>query len=186
MTLTRPRQRTRKLLVIALILSALLHLLGGALWDMFSRVLARYIPKPIYMASLQEPPQPKAEIIRIERPPKAVARRAHENRVTKVAPHPHPLVTIAPSLPHPHHELARIRPHAPAQAAPDHLPIAAITTPRHAKPVAMAAPVPDNKPALSDRQIAQLARDASRRASRERTGARRYDQALHGSFQRDS
>jgi hypothetical protein len=162
MTLTRPQERTRKLLTIALILSVLLHLVGGGLWGLFSRLLARFVPKPVFLASLQEPPQPKAEIIRIERPPKAAPRAAHENRVAKVAPRPHPIMTVAPSLPHPRHEIARIRIHAPAQAAPEHVRISAVQTPRRAKPVAMAAPVPDNKPALSDKQIAQLGEEFSK------------------------
>jgi hypothetical protein len=162
MTLSRPRQRTRNLLALALFLSVIVHLIGGGLWGLFARVLARVVPKPLIMASLQETPAPKADVIRLERLPKAAAPRAHENRVTKVAPHPHPLVTVAPSLPHPRHEIARIRPHAPAQPAPARNPISAIATPRHAKPVAMAAPTPDAKPALSDRQIAALGDEFSK------------------------
>jgi len=161
MTLPHPRRRTRNFLILALILSALVHLLGGGLWGFFARTLARIVPAPVFMASLQETPAPRAEVIRIERRPKAAARQAHENRVTAIAPRPHPIETIAPSLPHRQHEIARIRIHSPAQAAPAHAKSVAAETPRHVRPVAM-APVPDNKTALSDRQIAQLGQDFSK------------------------
>jgi hypothetical protein len=161
MTLSRPRRRTRNFLAIALILSALIHLVGGGLWGLFVRALARIVPAPVFMASLQETPAPRTEIIRLERRPKTVARQAHENRVTKVAIRPHPVATVAPSLPHPRHEIARIRIHAPVQAAPAHEKALDAQTPRHAKPVAL-APVPDNRPALSDRQIARLGEDFSK------------------------
>lgn len=161
MLFSRPQRRARRFLVLAILLSVLIHIIGGGLWGLFARALARIVPKPVFMASLQETPAPKAEIIRIERAPKAVARQAHENRVTKVAPRPHPVATLTPSLPRPRHEIARIRIHAPAQAPPAHATTIAIDTPRRAKPVAL-APVPDAKPALSDRQIAQLGQDFSK------------------------
>jgi hypothetical protein len=161
MTLTRPRQRTRKLFFVALVLSALIHLVGGGFLALFMRALARVVPRPVFMASLQETPAPRAEIIRIERRPKpAAAPQAHENRVVKVAPRPHPVVTRAPSLPRPRHELAHLRPHAPAQPAPAHAITLAPPAPRHAKTIAL-APVPENKPALSDRQVAQLGQEFS-------------------------
>jgi hypothetical protein len=157
MIVSRPRQRTRYFLALALILSAILHLIGGGLWGLFAHALARIVPRPMIWASLRETPAPKADVIRLERLPKAAAPQAHENRVAKVAPHPHPLVTVAPSLPHPRHEIARIRPHAAAQPPAEPFPpISARATPRHVKPVALAAPTPDTKPALSDRQIAAL------------------------------
>jgi hypothetical protein len=163
MTLSRPRRRTRNVLVLALILSATIHLVGGSLWGLFARVLARIVPHPVFMASLQETPAPRAEIIRLERRPKpATPPRVHENQVAKVAPRPHPVSTVAPSVPRPRHEIAHIRLHAPADTAPSHALTVAPESPRRTtKPVAV-APVPDNKPALSDRQIAQLGEQFSK------------------------
>lgn len=161
MTLSRPRRRTRNVLVVALILSAFIHLIGGGLWGLFARAIARFVPKPIFMASLQETPAPHADIIRLEQRPKAAARQAHENRPRAIAPHPHPLATPAPPLTRPRHEIARIRIHAPPQAPPAHAKAVAAQTPRQTKPVAF-APAPDKRPALSDRQIAQLGQDFSK------------------------
>jgi hypothetical protein len=161
MTRLPPRRRTRNVLVVALILSAFIHLVGGGLWGFFVRALARIVPKPIVMASLQETPAPQADIIRLEQRPKAVAPQAHENRVVTVAPRPHPVATVAPPVARPRHEIARIRIHAPAQAAPAHAKPATAQTPRRAMPVAL-APAPDTKPALSDRQIAQLGQEFSK------------------------
>ena len=154
MTISPPRQRTRNFLVIALILSALIHLLGGGLWLLFARVLARVVPASVVMASLRETPAPQAELIRLERRPPAPARAAHENRVAKVAPRPHPVATVTPAQPRPRHEIAHVRIHAPAQPPPAQGTVT-VAAPRHVKPVAL-APVPDRKPAFSDRQIAQL------------------------------
>jgi hypothetical protein len=161
MTLLRPRRRAQRFLVLALILSALIHLAGGGLWGFFARVLARITPHPVFMASLQETPAPNAEIIRIERRPRAVPRPAHEDRAVTVAPHPHPRPTVVPAPPRPRHEIAHARIHAPAQAPPAPAKSVALETPRHARPVAI-VPVPDNKPALSDRKLAQLGQDFSR------------------------
>jgi hypothetical protein len=161
MTLPRPRRRTRNFLAIALILSVLIHLVGGGLWGLFARLLARIVPAPVMLASLRETPAARAEVIRIERRPKPAARQAHENRAVTVRPHPHPIATAAPSLPHPRHEIAHFRIHAPAQAPPEPAPALAAQTPRRAKPVAL-APVPENKPAFSDRQIAQLGQEFSK------------------------
>jgi hypothetical protein len=161
LSLSHRRQRTRKLLVVALVLSVLIHLVAGGLWGFFARVLARIVPKPVFMASLQEPPAPHADVIRIERRPKAVPRQAHENRVAAIAPHPHPLTTTAPALPRPRHEIARIRIHAPAQPAPARATSVAVETPRHIQAVASAV-VSDKRPAFSDRQLAQLGQDFSK------------------------
>lgn len=161
MMLPRPRRRTRNFLVLALILSALIHLAGGGLWGFFARVLARIAPHPVFMASLQETPAPNAEIIRIERRPPAAARPLHEDRAPTVAPHPHPKPTIAPAPPPPHHEIAHLRVHAPAQPPAAHAKSVALELPPHPRRVA-AVPVPDTKPALSDRRLAQLGQDFSK------------------------
>ena len=161
MTLSVPRRRTRNYLLLALVLSLLIHLAGGEIWGLFARTWARIMPHSIVMASLQETPAPQAEIIRIERRPKAVARQAHENLAAQVAPHPHPRPTVAPAPPRPRHEIARLRVHAPAQPPPSRTKSSAAELPHVAKPVAFAA-VPDKKPALSDRQIAQLGADFSK------------------------
>jgi hypothetical protein len=161
MTLSRPRRRTRQFLVLALILSAFIHLAGGGLWGFFGRALARITPHPVFMASLQETPAPNAELIRIERRPHAAARPAHEDRAITVAPHPHPRPTIEPAPPRPRHEIAHLRIHAPAQPPPAHARSIAAATPQHVRPVAL-APVPDKKRALSDRRIAQLGEDFSK------------------------
>jgi hypothetical protein len=161
MTLLRPRRRAQRFLVLALILSAFIHLAGGGLWGFFARVLARITPHPVFMASLQETPAPNAEIIRIERRPRAAARPAHEDRALTVAPHPHPRPTLVPAPPRPRHEIARLRIHAPVQPPPSRAKSVAVETPRHVRPVAV-APVPDDKPALSDRKLAQLGQDFSK------------------------
>ena len=167
MTLPRRRRRTRRFLVIALILSALIHLVGGGLWGLFARVLARITPHPVFLASLQETPAPNAEIIRIERRAPAAARPAHDDSA-RVAPHPHPRPTIAPAPPRPRHEIARVHVHAPAQPPPAHARSVAVLMPRHPQRVAP-APIPDTKPAFSDRKLAQLGQDFSKTiaASRE-------------------
>ncbi len=161
MPISAPRRRARQFLIVALLLSIAIHVIGGGLWGLFSRVLARIVPKPLFMASLQEPPVPKTDIIRLERRVPAAARPAHENRTPKVAPRPHPIATIAPAPPRPRHEIAHITAHAPAQAAPDRGIAPSVAPPRHPKPIAL-APVPDNKPALSDGQIQQMGSDFSK------------------------
>jgi hypothetical protein len=162
MTLFRRQRQKRRLLILALILSVIIHIVGGGLWGFFVRALARIVPHPVFMASLQETPAPRADIIRLERRPKAArARQQHENRVAKIAPRPHPVVTTAPSPPRPRHEIAHIRAQAPAQPPPAREVSSAAEPQRHAKPVAL-APVPDDKPALSDRQIAQLGEQFSK------------------------
>lgn len=165
MTRSHPQQRTRRLLVLAVILSILIHLLGGALWGLFVRALA-HLPKPVIMASLRETPPPNAAIVRIEHRAPAPARQAHENRVPKIAPRPHPIATPAPSLPRPRHEIAHIAAHAPAQPPPARAQAPA-QTPRRVRPVAL-APVPDSKPAYSDRQLAQLGQDFSKTIAQSR------------------
>jgi hypothetical protein len=145
---------------MALILSALIHLAGGGLWGFFARALARIAPHPVFMASLQETPAPTAQLIRIERRPRAAARPAHEDRALTVAPHPHPRPTIVPAPPRPRHEIAHPRTAAPAEPPAAQAKSIAAETPRHPRPVAL-APAPDTKPALSDRRIAQLGQDFS-------------------------
>jgi hypothetical protein len=155
-------RRTRSVLAVAFLLSAFIHLVGGALWTLFGHVLALVAPHPIFIGSLQELPAPRADVIRLERRPKAApARPMHEERVVTVAPRPHPVATLAPSLPVPHHEIAHIVRHAAPQPPPARAVANAAQTQRQAKPVALAPP-PDNKPALSDRQIAQLGQQFSK------------------------
>jgi hypothetical protein len=159
---TRHR-RKRNLLILALLVSVIIHLTGIALWDRFARALERIVPRNLTWASRQEPPpQRNVEVIRLERPAAAASRPAHENRVVTVAPHPRPVATLAPAPAKPRHELARLRPNAPAQAPPSAGKTVLAVTPRHAKPVVALAPVPDAKPALSDRQIAQLGEQFSK------------------------
>jgi hypothetical protein len=161
MTVLRPRRRTRQFLGLALMLSLLIHIAGGGLWGFFARVLTRITPHPTVLASLQEPPAPNALIIRIEHRPRAAARPAHEDRARTPAPHPHPRPTLVPAPPRPRHEIARIRSAAPPQAPPAQAKSVALQMPRHIRPVA-AMPAPDNKPALSDRKLAQLGQDFSK------------------------
>jgi hypothetical protein len=160
MTLPRPRRRTRQFLVLALILSAIIHLAGGGLWGFFARVLARITPHPVFMASLQETPAPNAEIIRIEHRAPA-ARPAHEDHAPVVAQHAHPRPTIVPAPPRPQHEIARVRIDAPAQPPPAHAKSVAFQMPRHPQRVAP-APAPDTRSAISDRKLAQLGQDFSK------------------------
>ena len=160
MTITRPREKTRSLLVLGLLLSILIHVTGGALWHWLSPVLTRIVPKPVRMASLQEPPPAESDVIHLEHRAPAPARPAHENRPVTVAVRPHPVATLAPA-PLPKHELARSAPHAPAQPPAARAATAFIPVPHHVRPVVV-APAPDTKPAISDRQIAQMGVDFSK------------------------
>ncbi len=160
MTLSRPRQRTRSLLLLGLVLSVLLHLLGGGLWALWARTLARITPRPMVWASRQEAP-PAATVIRIEHRAAAAAAPAHENRVTRVAPRPHPIATAAPAAPQPKHELAHIAVHAPAQAPATAFARSPVVTPRRIKPLAPAV-IAKPQRAYSDRQIAVLTQSFSK------------------------
>jgi hypothetical protein len=113
----RSRARTRRFLLIGLMLSFMVHLVGGSLYGL----LARVMPVPQW-ASKQQREIAKSDIITIEQaqPTPAPAAPAPPKVHTAAPPPPAPKeapVPIPAAAEQPH-EIAHITKHAPAQAAP--------------------------------------------------------------------
>ncbi len=147
----RRRSDTRRLILIGLFVSLIVHLFGGSLWDVLARVFDRITPPPRF-ASLREP-QARTDIIRIERAqPSPVPQVQAPAKPHHAAPPP-PAVVRAPE-PAPvtqHHEIEHIVLHAPHRSTPERGPGAA-TIPRVARPGAPRSA----HPYYSDDQMAQL------------------------------
>jgi hypothetical protein len=115
----RSRARTRRLLLIGLMVSLMVHLLGGSLYGLLSRVAVKVLPQ---WASLQTPPLPKSDVIRLEKALPTAAPQAAPKVVVKPAAPPPPSVKVEPVViqapVQSKHEIARNVAHAPAQAAP--------------------------------------------------------------------
>jgi hypothetical protein len=147
----RRRSDTRRLLLIGLFVSLIVHLFGGSLYDVLARVFARITPPPRF-ASLQEPPA-RSQTITIEKavptPVPVVKAVAPPHRA---AP-PQPVVIQAPNpAPAPmHHELAHNAAHAPPQPPPVRGPATA-AVPRVVTPGAPKT----RHPYYSDDQMAQM------------------------------
>jgi hypothetical protein len=110
------RVRTRRLLLIGLMLSLMAHLFGGSVFGLLSRAINRIVP----LASRQAPPAVKSDIIRLERPaptaaPVAIA-KPHPNPPPPPAPRVAPRVVPAPAPES--HEIVHITVNAPRQTAP--------------------------------------------------------------------
>jgi hypothetical protein len=118
----RGRARTRRYLLIGLMLSLMVHLAGGSLYGWLARAVVKALPQ---LASLQSPQLPKSDIIRFEKA------QPQERPVAVVLPKPKPPKPPPPPPPAPrvepqpvvapveqHHELAHVTVHAPRQNAP--------------------------------------------------------------------
>ena len=147
----RRRSDTRRLILIGLFVSLIIHLFGGSAWDLLARVFNRLTPPPRF-ASLQEQQQ-QAATIRLE---KAVVTPAPQVEKPRVAQHtaPPPPTTLNRPQPAPvtiHHEMEHIVVNAPHRLPPQSGPGAA-TIPRTVRPGAPRT----TRPYYSDDQLAQL------------------------------
>jgi hypothetical protein len=148
----RRRSDTRRLILIGLFVSLIIHLLGGSVWDELARLWAHLTPE-VHLAS-KEDIQARTDIIRLE----------HD-----VPPPPHhaappPPAAIEAPQPQPaeqEHELAHITIHAPHRiATPVHGPASA-TNQNVARP---GAPKTAH-PFYSDDQLAQMSDQFSKAIS---------------------
>jgi hypothetical protein len=141
----RRRSDTRRLILIGLFVSLILHLFGGSAWDVLARLFARLTPPPKW-ASLQEEPS-RTEIIRIERPAQARPQPHHQTA-------PPPPAVVEQPVPAPAtvpHELVHITINAPHRTPPQQGPGQA-QVPHEIRPGAPRNP----HPYYSDDQIAQM------------------------------
>jgi len=115
----RGRARTRRYLLIGLMLSLMVHLAGGSLYGLFAHAVIKALPQ---LASLQTPPLPRADTIVLEKAQPVARPVAVAKPLPKPPPPPppaprvEPVPIVAPAQ-HPH-ELAHITIHAPRQYAP--------------------------------------------------------------------
>jgi hypothetical protein len=116
----RGRARTRRFLLIGLMISLMVHLAGGSLYGLFARAVVKVLPQ---LASLQSPQLPKSDIIRLEkaqpedRPVTAAAKPVHKQPPPPPpAPRVLPVPIVAPV--EQHHEIAHLTVHAPRQTVP--------------------------------------------------------------------
>jgi hypothetical protein len=153
----RGRARTRRYLLIGLMLSLMVHLAGGSLYGLLARVVVKALPQ---LASKQSQQLPKSDIIRLEKA------EPQERPVAVVLPHPKPPKPPPPPPPAPrvepqpvvapveqHHELAHITVHAPRQTAPSRGEGVA-EIPHEIRPAA--APPEPKRQAYSQEQLDQL------------------------------
>jgi hypothetical protein len=115
----RGRARTRRFLLIGLMLSLMVHLAGGSLYGLLARVVVKEMPQ---LASRQSPRLPKSDVIRLEKAPPKAAPLAVAKPQPKPPPPPPPAPRVRPvpvvAPPEQHHELAHLTVHAPRQTAP--------------------------------------------------------------------
>jgi hypothetical protein len=115
----RGRARTRRYLLIGLMLSLMVHLAGGSLYGLFTRAIARIMPQ---LASKQSQQIAKSDVVRLEHVQPTAAPVAVAKARPKPPPPPPPTTRIQPTpITAPvteHHEIARIVIHAPRQTAP--------------------------------------------------------------------
>ena len=147
----RRRSDTRRLILIGLFVSLIIHLFGGSLWDVLARVFNRLTPPPTF-ASLREP-RSRTDVIHIERAqPTAAPQVAAPAKPHHAAPPPPAVVQRtqpAPTIQH--HELEHIVIHAPHRITPQRGPGVA-TIPRVVKPGAPRSA----HPYYSDDQLARM------------------------------
>jgi hypothetical protein len=152
----RGRARTRRFLLIGLMLSLMVHLLGGSLYGLFARAVVKALPQ---LASLQAPKLPKSDIIRLEKaqPTAEPAVPAPPKPRPKQPPPPPPVPHVAQrpivAPVEEHHEIAHITIHAPRQTAPSRGQGVA-ELPHVVRPAAAPPSVKSNQ--YSDQQIASL------------------------------
>jgi hypothetical protein len=147
----RRRSDTRRLILIGLFVSLIIHLFGGSLADVLARFFNKITPLPRF-ASLQEP-RTRTDIIHIERAQATPLPVVQAPAKPHVAAPPPPAVVVAPQ-PAPvteHHELEHIVAHAPHRTVPERGPSTA-TVPRVTQPGAPRTA----HPYYSDDQIAQM------------------------------
>ena len=149
----RSRARTRRFLLIGLMLSLMVHLLGGSLYGLISHAVVKAFPQ---WASLQTPPMPKSDIIRLEKAQPTAAPVAIAKPLPKPPPPPPPVTHVqrepvpAPVIHHP--EVAHIVIHAPKQTAPSIGEGVAERAPQ--RPAA--GPRSPKRPYYSEDQLAQM------------------------------
>lgn len=154
----RGRARTRRYLLIGLMLSLMVHLAGGSLYGILARAAVVALPQ---LNRLQTPELVKSDIIRLEkaqpvaRPVVAVAPPKVKLAKPPPPPPPQPLVAPRPIIAprEEHHELAHITVHAPHQSAPSQGRSVA-QVPEEEPPAA--PPEQPKRQYYSDQQLAQL------------------------------
>lgn len=132
-------------------LSLIVHLVGGSLYGLISRAVVKVLPQ---WASLQAPPLPKSDVIRLEKAvptPVPVAVAKPVVRPPAAAPRPHEHVAQIPAPAVRRHELSHVVIHAPRQFAPSRGE--GVAEPPH---VVDAGPKARKAPFYSDEQLAAL------------------------------
>ena len=154
----RGRARTRRYLLIGLMLSLMVHLAGGSLYGLLARVVVKALPQ---LASLQSPPLPKSDIIRFEKAqpqtPTVAVVQPKPKPQPKPPPPPPPAQRVEPrpivAPVEQHHELAHVTVHAPRQSAPSRGEGVA-EIPHEVRPAA--APPEPKREGYSQEQLDQL------------------------------
>jgi hypothetical protein len=145
----RRRSDTRRLILIGLFVSLIIHLFGGSVWSILARAFDRLTPPP-RLASLQEP-QARTDTIQLE---KAIPTPVPQVQAPAEHSAPPPPQTLQRPEPAPvtiHHELEHIVVNAPRHLPPQSGPGSA-TIPRQVKPGAPRSA----HPYYSDDQLAQM------------------------------
>ena len=119
-------------------LSLIVHLLGGSLYGLIARAVVKVLPQ---WASLQEPPLPKSDIIRLEKAQPTPAPVAISRPIPKVVTAPPPPVERVAPVPIPApaerpHEIVHIVKNAPQHVQPQSHGAAAAPAPRIFRPAA--------------------------------------------------
>ncbi len=149
------RARTRRLLLIGLMLSLMVHLAGGSLYGLLARVIDKALP---HLASKRSTDVSRSDIIRLEKVQPAAKPIAVAPPIPKPPPPPPPVPRVRPQpivapAEHPH-ELAHITVHAPRQYAPSR-GVSPAEPPQHTV-LPPAAPRAPKQPYYSDAQIAAM------------------------------
>jgi hypothetical protein len=151
----RSRARTRRFLLIGLMLSLMVHLAGGSLYGLISRAVVKVLPQ---WASLQTPVLPKSDVIRLEKVQPKAAPVALAKPLPKPPPPPPPVPRVEPQpIVAPvemQHELAHIKKFAPRQTAPSHGGSVALMP--HVTRPAAAPQTTQKQTYYSENQIAQM------------------------------
>jgi hypothetical protein len=159
----RRRSDTRRLILIGLFVSLIIHLFGGSAWDLLARVINKIAP-PTRFASLQQTP-PQADVIHIEK--KAVVKPVPQVEKPTVAQHAAPPPPTLLDRPEPapvtiHHEMEHIVHDATNRLPPQTGP-GSSTAPHVTKPGAPRSTHPyysDDQLAAMNAQFSQTIADA--------------------------
>jgi hypothetical protein len=139
----RRRSDTRRLILIGLFVSLIIHLLGGSVWDELARLFDRLTPQ-VHLASKQDT-HAQTDIIRLERPVPPPPHHA-------APPPPTPIEQPVPAPVDVPHELVHIVHNAPRSVPPQPIGIGSAHTAVVAKP---GAPKSSHR-FYSDDQLAQM------------------------------